>query len=797
MKRWKLWSSIAASLLSIGGGSTYIIWNRQPADATEQVADAQDISPHAQPPEPIPVRQNDENYSPFVAPASFNEPSANSRGTGVSRVSDDSATEQTEAAPPPRPWVGNGSATPRQDPPAQPQLQNTASRFAAPRAAQSATSTDSDPPAVVEGNEFVPVQTLAPLPESAAPAQAAQSQAAPAAEVDTGPVTQNESSTATESTAPAAEVAVDTATSPQAAPSKVSTQEPASESARAETPPRQPAAVPADSTSESTSSRATVGASRYSDMRRPAPPKLRSAVSDSNTNSNSNSIPTRTPAPPASLPETQSTPLPSQSRRQLGMRNANVAPHASALTSNAPGERKFEGLQSPSLSIERERPDETQVGKPAKFVIKVSNVGQVAAQNVVVTDQVPQGTRFLSATPETVPAADGSLVWELGVLQPNEDVTLTVELMPEVEGEIGSVAEVTFRIPSAVRTIATKPLLKVEHSGPAKVLIGQDVPFQITVSNPGSGIATGVVIEVDVPEGLTHDGGREIMSDRFDLRPNESKKLDLILRAAQPGIVQNVVRAVGEGNLVAEHRTQLEVLAPELQVAIAGPTKRFLDRPVKYQIGLSNPGTAAANNIELVVRLPRGLKFTAADKKGQYDPRQHAVLWSLEELPAGEQGMVELTALPTDTGEQKLHIEARASLGLAYQHEHVTLVEDITDLVFTVSDENVPIEVGSETTYQIRVANNGTKVATNIRLSVKVPQGLEITDSEGPSQVEQQGDQLLMQPIAQLAQGEEAVYRLTATGIRAGDQVLRVQLLSDEFSTPVMKEEITKVYSDK
>jgi hypothetical protein len=127
---------------------------------------------------------------------------------------------------------------------------------------------------------------------------------------------------------------------------------------------------------------------------------------------------------------------------------------------------------------------------------------------------------------------------------------------------------------------------------------------------------------------------------------------------------------------------------------------------VKYQVTIDNPGTAPAKEIALFARLPRGLQFVSADKKGQYDQRQHAVLWSLEELPAGEQGVVELTALPTDPGEQKLHVEGRADLGLEHQYEHTTVVEDITDLVFTVTDENVPIEVGSETTYEIRVANN-------------------------------------------------------------------------------------------
>ena len=74
---------------------------------------------------------------------------------------------------------------------------------------------------------------------------------------------------------------------------------------------------------------------------------------------------------------------------------------------------------------------------------------------------------------------------------------------------------------------------------------------------------------------------------------------------------------------------------------------------------------------------------------------------------------------------------------------------------------------------------------------------MQVIDSDGPTGIQQQGDKLIMQPIAELGQGEEAIYRIAAKGTRQGDHVLRVQLFSDEFSAPVTKEEITKVYADK
>jgi uncharacterized repeat protein (TIGR01451 family) len=456
----------------------------------------------------------------------------------------------------------------------------------------------------------------------------------------------------------------------------------------------------------------------------------------------------------------------------------------------------LEGLQTPMLTLEKIAPPEVQIGKLARFTIKVRNAGNVAAHSVVLTDQVPLGARFVEAAPPAAPTSDGLVVWELGTLQPGDESSISIDLMPESEGEIGSVAQVTFHAPAAMRTIATRPLLTVEQTGPKSVLIGDSVTMQITVSNPGSGIATGVVVEVDVPDQMAHEGGREIMSDRFDLRPNETRTLDLAMKAVRPGNVENLVRAVADASLSAQHRLAFDVVAPELQITVNGPARRFLQRQATYEVAVRNPGTAPARAIELVAYLPQGLKFVATERKGEYDQRKHAVRWYLEELPPGESGVLQLSVLPMDPGQQKLHIEGRADLDLSATYDHLTIVEALTELVFTVSDENDPIEVGAETTYEIRVVNNGSKVATNVQLAAQLPPELIALKADGPTKARVEGDQVVIDPVPQMRPGEEIVYRLVVQGQRAGDHVVRVRIVSDESTSPVTKEESTKVYAD-
>ncbi len=169
-----------------------------------------------------------------------------------------------------------------------------------------------------------------------------------------------------------------------------------------------------------------------------------------------------------------------------------------------------------------------------------------------------------------------------------------MELTPIVEGEIGSVASVVFRADASARSVATKPQLTLQVSGPKQVMIGGDVTLSIKLANPGTGSASGVVLSEKVPTALRHPAGGEVEFEVGTLKPGETRQIDLTLSAAQAGHVTNLLIAHGDAQLRAEQRVDLEVIAPGLQVAMAGPTRRYLERQATYTMSVSNPGTAPA-----------------------------------------------------------------------------------------------------------------------------------------------------------------------------------------------------------
>jgi uncharacterized repeat protein (TIGR01451 family) len=462
-----------------------------------------------------------------------------------------------------------------------------------------------------------------------------------------------------------------------------------------------------------------------------------------------------------------------------------------------PGDAQLEGVQTPQLAIQKFAPKEVQMGKPATFRVTVRNTGSIPACEVEVCDQVPRGARLLATMPQAKRGVRGELVWTLGTIKPGEETKVEMQVVPTSEGEIGSVATVHFGADASARSVVTRPQLVVETKAPSQVMIGEQVTMSITVSNPGSGIATGVVLLERIPPGLQHPAGAELEYQVGDLKPGESRKLNLPLVAARPGMAANLLSARGDGDLHAENECKLEVLAPQLNVAVEGPKRRYLERQATYQFSVTNPGTAAAKGVDLVAQLPAGLKFMKANNAGYYEDATRTVHWRLEELPANETGSVELVTMPIEPGQQALKLRGTAEKGLLAEKEQPVLVEGIAAILFQVSDTVDPVEVGGETTYEVHVMNQGSKASANVRLAIDLPPELKPVAAEGPTRHLLEGTRITFDGLAQLPPKADTIYRVRVKAMKSGDLRARFQLSTDDMRTPVTKEESTRVYADE
>jgi uncharacterized repeat protein (TIGR01451 family) len=474
---------------------------------------------------------------------------------------------------------------------------------------------------------------------------------------------------------------------------------------------------------------------------------------------------------------------------------AAVTAEPESVTNSSPGDRRLEGVQTPSVVIHKRAPGEVKVGKPAPFVIHVQNVGSVEALDVIVNDSIPAGMTLIDASPAPLVKGD-QLMWKLGAMPAGDERTITMQLVPQQEGELGSVARVSFEAAASVRTVSTRPALKIVQRTSPTVTIGQQLEIELEVSNPGTGVATNVVLLEDVPAGLEHPKGRKLDSKIGDLAPGEVRRQVLRLKAVEPGVIENVIYLKADDDLQTQDSVKVQVTSPDLRVDLAGPTRRFLERQATYQVMVANAGTEDATNIQIGVQLARGFTFVSTENQGSYDPSNHTVSWYLDRLPAGMDASVNLTLLPVEEGEQAIRMDARADLGVTAKEERRILVEGFSELNFSISSTGGPIELGAETTYEIRVKNSGSKPDTNVQVQLRLPPGLKLISTDGDAGTDNRG-LVAFQPKTQLAPGTDFAHTIRVQGVAPGNHIVQAIVASDQNNTPVTKEERTVVYADR
>lgn len=469
-----------------------------------------------------------------------------------------------------------------------------------------------------------------------------------------------------------------------------------------------------------------------------------------------------------------------------------------AFTSPSPGVRQLEGAQNPNIEIQKRAPAEVQVGLPATITLLVRNVGNATAFDVRVSDSVPQGAKLTRTTPEAKSDGQGNLVWELGQFKAGAEQVLTMEIVPETEGEIGSVASVQFAAQASVRTMSTLPKLHVKQTSASSVLGGDSEVIKIEVANHGTGTARNVRLEAEIPSNMRHASGSTALdTDGIDLAPGDSFQMELELTAVTAGAATSRIKAVSDNAAPFESVASIDVIQPKLELGIEGPRLRYLERQATYKVQVQNTGNAMAKGIRLVVYLPRGLQFNSAANDGTYFPEQHSVEWYLEELNAGRSATTELTVLPVQEGDFVLRMHGTAARVRADAIDKKVQVEGQSELYFSIADDNDPIERDGLTTYIVKVSNSGARPDSDVSLIVELPEGASVEQVHAPVDYRVEGRTVVFAPIANLQPRDQQTYRLSVRHTREGLLLTRVQLKSRNRPVAVSKEESTEVYIDQ
>ena len=458
--------------------------------------------------------------------------------------------------------------------------------------------------------------------------------------------------------------------------------------------------------------------------------------------------------------------------------------------------------QAPAITADIRGPKQIAIGREASYRVRLQNQGASAAEAVVATVRVPSWAEVVNTTATNGAvrqvAADDSAAtfeWQMSQLDAQAAETLSIDLIPRASRplELG----VTWsHDPVMTRTIVEvqEPKLHLEVTGPDEVLFGKSHVYRLTLSNPGTGVAENVRINL-LPPG----GGEETVStfEVGDLAAGATKTAEVELTAREAGKLSVQAVAIAEGDLRSEAKKELFCRKPELEVDWRGPEMQYAGTTATYFFRVRNPGTAAADDVSVRASLPEGAEFVSASEGHVLDKTKHEVAWRVGSLGPGDDCYMELRTMVNTPGENKLSLTAATAAGdLTDTKLGVTKVVALADLKLDVSDPTGPVAVGDKALYEIRITNRGASAAEDVNVVGLFSAGLEPEALDGASYTVSDG-RVSFHTISKLPAGQNVVLEIHATATEAGTHVFRAEVLCRDLEIKLAAEETTRFYDNE
>ena len=384
----------------------------------------------------------------------------------------------------------------------------------------------------------------------------------------------------------------------------------------------------------------------------------------------------------------------------------------------------FKNVDVPEITPKKDVNNTTpNFGENVAYTIVVSNDGISDAKQVVITDTLAKGLKFLGANYNGVYDENTHTVtWTLDI-DSGKTVELKVNVTVEDYGVLVNRVTVGDKISSV--DIAVPEIIPDKTANVTDANFGDNVTYTVTVTNDGDVDASQVVIVDQLGNGLKYvsssDGGvwdekTNTVTWIVDLAAGKTKTLNVVATVVGYG---NVTNSLAVGNKTSKINVNVPEITPNKTVDNKNPN--FGDN-VTYTIVVSNDGAADAKNVVVKDILAPGFKFIEANYGGVYDELTRTVTWIVD---VNAKGHVDLSIKVTveDYGV----LTNNVTVGNKTSSVNITVPEIIPNKTADIENPNF----GDEVTYTVNVTNAGKVNANNVVVHDVLGEGLELISADG------------------------------------------------------------------
>lgn len=424
----------------------------------------------------------------------------------------------------------------------------------------------------------------------------------------------------------------------------------------------------------------------------------------------------------------------------------------------------------------------------------VDKNGAPVAANVTVTDKIPHGTEFVSAS-EGGKHENGAVTWKLDNQPAGASgmVTLTVRVTDDavVTGSVENQASIQIG-DNKVTTNATETFVpgKSETTHPDEVKPGETVlTYQIKFHNTDGANAKATVVD-NLGKGLEYQVGSALVNGKPAepvVKGSSATGTTLTwnlsgLTADQDVVITFDVKVAAQGPTTVENQATVNGHVSNVETT-PFPTKDAkhvykgealfdgklvgVGDVLTFKIQWSHDETLDGENqkVTVVDKLPAGMEPIDGTIKpsGTYDPKAGTITWTFDNA-RGQQGIVEFQAKVTD---EVIEAAKRGEVtNIAKVNNHASQGVSVnvpTKTVAKPEGQSGSIKVGDEVVYTINYKNTEGKNAT-VTITDVLPAGITYkADSAAPAASYDEANHTLTWTLADVAAG--AVGSVSFTGV--------------------------------
>jgi uncharacterized repeat protein (TIGR01451 family) len=410
-------------------------------------------------------------------------------------------------------------------------------------------------------------------------------------------------------------------------------------------------------------------------------------------------------------------------------------------------------------------------GGQVTYALTVTNQGSTSADDVVLSNQLPGGVTFLSATVSQgfVQLTMGSnQIGELGTIAPGRTATMTIVGQTGANTPIGTIvdtATVTSQEPdptpadesvSINTTVVTSADLAVQISvGASSVQAGSNLTYTITATNTGPQTAHNVSVILPIVAGEafvstnspnSSFSGGQVLANLGDLAVNAGASFQVVVKTTAAGSLSETATVSSDSlDPVSSNNTSTVVTevdpAADVQVAISSSDDPVITgKDFRYTVTITNAGPSGATSVVVSDTLPSGVAFLSAGSDQGVTPTYSAgvVTLSLPTLAAGVTATMTIelnpTAAPGSTLTDKVSV-THQEVDPNPDNDSATLmtaVRGTSDLGVTATSQQASAYVGQNISYLLSVSNQGPNDEPDAVVSWPIPGDASFVSANSP-----------------------------------------------------------------